>query len=96
MSVLITEAKFQRNSRILKKYTAIYEKRPPTHVGSRFLPRNLFCFYKKSNKFRGSVSRFRLEIAYCLLLNRRKDAVSYAAHSETEEIFVEPLLSEDG
>ena len=44
-------AKFRRNSRIPKKYTAICKNRPPTYAGDRLLPRILFLFYKNANKF---------------------------------------------
>ena len=43
----ITPAKFRRAIRILKKYTAICENWPPTHVRGQFLPRNLLDFYEK-------------------------------------------------
>ena len=47
-------AKFLRNSRIPKKYTAISKNRPPTHVKGRLLPRILFLFYKNGNKISSS------------------------------------------
>ena len=43
-------AKFRRNSRIPKKYTAICKNQPPTYAGGRLLPRILFLFYKNGNK----------------------------------------------
>ena len=47
-------AKFHRNSRLPKKYTAICKNLPPTHVKGRLLPRILFLFYKNGNKFLSS------------------------------------------
>ncbi len=43
-------AKFQTNSRILKKYTAIYENRPPAHAEGRNPTKNFFNFCQKSDK----------------------------------------------
>ena len=51
-------AKFKRNSRILKKYTAVCKKRPPIYAEGLFKPDILLIFNKKNNKILCSDSLF--------------------------------------
>ena len=53
------DAKFRRIIRVFKKYTDICENRPLTGAEGRSEPRDLFDFYKKSDKlFHGGGERW--------------------------------------
>ena len=60
------DAKFRRIIRVFKKYTDICENRPLTGAEGRSEPRDLFDFYKKSDKLfhgGGTVGNFRSAIS---------------------------------